>query len=424
MSARIGRWSRRDVLARTGAAAGCLAAPAVIPAIALGADGRPAPSERVRLGHIGLGDRGPNHYGIGGKDVEHVAVCDTWKNRREAGAKRLNCTAHADFRELLARGDIDGVVIAVPDHWHVPMAIAAAKAKKDIFLEKAVGTSVSEDLALREAIKTNARVFQYGPQRRAMGNYRRACELVRGKKIGELREIHVTAATFGPCAPRNGYKPAPAPPDLEYDLWLGPAPEVPYVPGRCQARGWYCIYDYCIGWISAWGSHVLSIAQWAYDTHRAGTIVVEATGTIPRDGLNDNLTQWDATLRFANGVLMTFKTGQNGVKFVGSEGWVEVNDRGQKAEPKELWTAEPKDGEVRLPAVSSLGDDFVRCIRTRKQTVSPIDDAVYSDILSHLADIAVRAGRKITWDPVKEQIVGDETAARMLSRSLRAPWKV
>ena len=411
--------TRRALL---GGAAAAAAAPYIITSSALGDAKKKAASERVTFAVIGLGDRGPGHCGMGGGAGQLVAVCDTWKDRREKVAAQRKVRGYADFREVLARDDIDAVVLTVPDHWHVPMGILAAKAGKDIFCEKALGTSVAEDLAMRAAVKRHGRVFQYGPQRRAMWQFRHACELVRNGRIGKVREIHVVAATFGGCAPKK-VDPKPVPASLMYDMWLGPAPAVPYVPGRCKSRGWYCIYDHSIGWIAAWGSHILSIAQWGYDTHKAGVTEYEGTGVIPNVGLNDNLTSWDVKMRCANGVKMTLKTGGNSVKFVGTEGEVWVGDRGRGAKPESLWKDKIKPEEIHLKS-ANLGADFVQCVKTRATTVGPIDDAVYSDIISHIADIAIRLKRPVKWDPAKEQIVGDEQASRMLSRAIRPPWRI
>jgi len=413
------RLTRRAFLGKTAVAA---AVPQVIASTALGNQEKAAASERVAFAVIGLGDRGPRHFGMGGPAAELVAVCDTWQDRREKHAEARKCRGYGDFREILARDDIDAVVLTVPDHWHVPLAILAAKAGKDIFCEKALGTSVAQDFALRETVKRYGRVFQYGPQRRAGDKWRHACELVRNGRLGELREIQITAMTYGPCAPKDP-KPEPPPATLDYDRWLGPAPEAPYVPGRCRARGWYCIYDYSLGWISAWGSHVLSIAQWGYDTHLSGITEYEGTGELPSEGLNDNLTRWDVQMQCANGVRMTLKTGGNAVKFVGTEGSVWVSDGGQGAEPASLWDAKITPDEIHLRS-GDLGRDFVECIKTRQTTISPIDDAVYSDVISHLSDIAIRLGRKVKWDPAKEQIIGDDEATRMLTRTLRKPWRI
>ena len=411
--------TRREFL---GEAAVAVAAPQIIARSVLGDDKKEPASERVTFAVIGLGDRGPRHLRMGGGAGQLVAVCDTWKDRREKVAAQCKVPGYTDFREILARDNVDAVVLTVPDHWHVPLAILAARAGKDIYCEKALGISVAADQALRAVVKRYGRVFQYGPQRRAGDKWQHACELVRNGRIGDVREIHVEAMTYGGCAPKDP-KPQPAPESLAYDMWLGPAPAAPYVPGRCKARGWYCIYDYCLGWISAWGSHVLSIAQWGYDTHRAGITEYEGAGELPNQGLNDNLTRWDVKMQCENGLKMTLKTGGNSVKFVGSEGTVWVSDGGQGAEPASLWNEKIKPEEIHLKS-GDLGRDFIQCVKSRETTVSPVDDAVYSDIISHISDIAIRLKRKVKWDPAKEEIVGDDEASRMLSRSTRGPWPI
>ena len=414
------RVTRRSFLGSTAAAVGL---PYILTGSALGDDKKKAASERVTFAVIGLGDRGPRHLGMGGGAGQLLAVCDTWKDRREKVAGQRKVRGYADFREVLARKDVDAVVLTVPDHWHVPMGILAAKAGKDIFCEKALGTSVAEDLAFRKAIKRYGRVFQYGPQRRTIRKFRHACELVRSGKIGKVKEIHIVTMTFGGCAPKKA-TPAPVPASLSYDMWLGPAPAVPYVPGRCKSRGWYCIYDHSLGWIAAWGSHVLSIAQWGYDIHKAGVTEYQGTGVIPNLGLNDNLTSWDVKMQCANGVKMTLKTGGNSVKFVGTEGSVWAADRGEGADPASLWKETIAPGQTHLKAVNDLGADFIHCVKTREETVGPIDSAVTSDIISHIADIAIRLKRPVKWDPAKEAIVGDEQASRMLTRAIRPPWTI
>jgi len=422
MAAKREQLTRRGFLCTTGAATAAVALPQIIPAGALGKDEKAAPSERVGFAVIGLGDRGPVHCRIGGGEGQLIAVCDTWKDRREKLAARYKVPAVADFREILARKDVDAVVLTVPDHWHVPMAILAAKAGKDIFCEKALGTSVEQDFALRSVLKRYKTVFQYGPQRRAAHKFRHACELVRNGRIGKVKEIHIVTMTYGACAPKKVVPEAP-PKDLSYEMWMGPSRKVPYVPGRCKSRGWYTIYDHSIGWIAAWGSHVLSIAQWGYDIHKAGITEYQGTGVIPNLGLNDNLTKWDVKMQCANGVKMTLKTGGNSVKFVGTEGTVWVADRGQGSDPESIWKDAIKPGEIHLKS-AHLGNDFIKCVKTRATTVGPIDDAVYSDIMSHIADIAIRLKRPVKWDPAKEVIVGDAEATKMLSRPIRSPWSI
>jgi len=414
--------TRRGFLCATGTAAAAIAVPQFIPPEALGKGEKAAPSERITFGVIGLGDRGPRHCKMGGAEGQLVAACDTWKDRRDKIAAKYKVKPYADFREVLANKEIDAVVITTPDHWHVPMAILAAKAGKDIFCEKALGISVEQDLALRAVLKRYKTVFQYGPQRRASHKFRHACELARNGRVGEIKEIHIITPTFGPCAAKKIEVQDP-PKTLDYEMWMGPCRQVPYVPGRCKSRGWYTIYEHSVGWIAAWGSHVLSIAQWGYDIHKAGITEYQGTGVIPNEGLNDNLVRWDVKMQCGNGVKMTLKTGTNTVKFVGTEGTVWASDRGQGSTPESLWKDTIKPGEKRLKC-ADLGSDFIKCVKTRATTVGPIDDAVYSDIMSHIADIAIRLKRPVKWDPAKEVIVGDAEASKMLSRPIRSPWSI
>ena len=409
---------RRFLQGAAATAAGALAAPYVLTSTALGAPGRRAASDRVTIGKIGCGGRG---NGIGGVGGQVVAACDVWKDRRERWAKRGG-KAYADFRELLAQDDIDAVAIATPDHWHVPTAVAAAKAGKDMYIEKPLGVSVWEDQVCRQMVKRYGRMFQYGTQQRSSGHCRFGCELVRSGRIGEIREVHVIAPNSGPG---GNAKPLPVPEGLDYDMWLGPAPWTPYTGCPRGGGSWYHVYDYAIGFIAGWGAHPLDILVWGWDTHLAGNWEVEGTGFIPTEGRNDVVCNWDVRIRFANGVKMTFKPGGNYTKFVGTEGWIGISRGGIQAEPKSLLKERIGPNDVHLPVSRrGHGGNFADAVRTRVTPVSNIDDAVRSDIISHVSDIAIRMGRTIVWDPVKEQIVGDEAASRMLRRPLRSPWRL
>ena len=404
--------TRRRFLAGAAAAA---AAPLILPSSVLGDEKKAPPSDRVGVGHIGVGGQGGGLRGIGGcRGAQSVAVCDAYKSRRGPNG-------YADFRELLAREDVDAVVVATPDHWHVPIAIAAAKAGKDMYVEKPLGVCIAEDLLCRDAIKRYGRVFQYGTQQRSSAHCRFGCELVRNGRIGKVHTIEVVAPNGG----RGGsLATAPVPDDLDYEMWIGPAPMVPYTPGRCRTPGTYWIYDYSIGFLGGWGAHPLDILVWGYDTHLAGIAEVEGTGVIPRDGLYDTVIDWDIRIQYANGVKLRFTPGGDYTKFIGTEGWVGISRGGIQAEPKSLLKSTIGPDEIHLIESNGHGQNFIDGVVTRQQPVSNIDDAVHSDIISLLSDITVRAGRKIRWDPVKETILDDGQAARMMARAYRAPWRL
>ncbi|MBC7352406.1 MAG: Gfo/Idh/MocA family oxidoreductase [Thermogutta sp.] len=400
-----------------------LAIPSFVKATALGLEGTTPPSERVTVGHIGVGGRGRDLLRgfMTCPGAQPVAVADAYRDRREAMAEMIKGKAYGDFRELLAREDIDAVVIATPDHWHVPIAIMAAKAGKHAYVEKPLGLTVEQDLLCRKVFRETGRVFQYGTQQRSMAHCRFGCELVRSGKIGELKRIEVIAPDGGAG---GSTEPAPVPPELDYEMWIGPAPMKPYTVSRCNPPGTYWIYDYSIGFLAGWGAHPLDIMIWGCDADLAGPMTFEGTGEIPKQGLYDTVIHWNVTVQMANGVVMTFKPGSDSTKFIGTEGWVDVRRSGIDAEPKSLLKLELGPNDVHLTRSPRHDQNFIEAVKSGGKAIAPIDEAVRSDIISHMCDIAIRTGRKITWDPKKEEIVGDPEAAKMLSRPMRPPWKL
>ncbi len=415
------RITRRSVLRRTAGGAGALvAAPYVITTAALGAPDKPPASERVTIGLIGCGGRGSGVFrGLMGSGGQPIAFCDPWKQRREKWAQQTGGTAYLDFREMLARDDLDAVCIGSTDCWHVHHTVAAAKAGKDTYTEKPLGVCLTEDLICRDAVRRYDRMFQYGTQQRSSAHCRYGCELVRSGYIGEVKELLVIAPD---SAPGNSTQPQPVPDGLDYDMWLGPAPWQPYCGQATGGGGWWHDYDYAIGFIAGWGAHPLDILVWGYDTHKTGPWEVEGTAHIPEKGRNNVVMKWDVDIRFANGVKMKFKPGGNYTQFTGTEGWIGISRGGIKADPPSLLKIQLKPEDVHLPESRNHGGNFLDAVKTRTDPVSNIEDAVHSDIISHVSDIAIRSGRKIVWDPDKEQIIGDEEAARRLARAWREPW--
>ena len=447
----IRRTRREFIKHATHAATGAMAAPYVITSAALGSGSTPPASERVTLGHIGVGNRGGGllHYFLNLSDCRCVAVCDPFTSRRTAQAKRIDehyakgskagtgkgCAAYNDFRELIARDDIDGVVIATPDHWHVPTAVAAARAGKDLYVEKPLGLSVEQNRTLRATCERYGRVFQYGTQQRSYPHFRRACELVRNGRIGRVHTINV----WCPPGEKGGStQPVPPPDDLDYDLWLGPAPVAPYTADRCQARGAYWISDYAIGFVAGWGAHPLDIAQWGNDTDDTGPVEYEGTGVFPTEGLYDTAISWDVHCRYAKGVEMRFMSPDVakpistrhklqaglGTMFVGDKGWIDVDRSRIYADPPSLLDGVIGPDELHLYESNHHWHNFISAIKTRTETVCTIGSAVRSDTISHLTEIAIRTGRRINWDPKAERIIGDEHASRMLTRAMRSPWRL
>ena len=413
------RVTRRGFLrsAAAGAAAGAVL-PTIVPSSVFGAD---APSNRVGFAQIGCGGRGGGV--MGGfhrqKDVQCVAACDPFKSRREGTARRLGAKPYKDFREVLALKDVDAVLIATPDHWHVPIAIAAAKAGKDMYVEKPLGITIEEDKACRAAIKRYGRIFQYGTQQRSSGHCRFGCELVRNGRIGKIHTIEVDAP-----AGRGGgsTKEIPVPDGFDYNLWLGPAPVSPYTKDRCTSSGTYFVYDNSIGFLGGWGAHPLDILVWGADIHNRGPVEIEGTGVIPTKGLFNTVTTWSVKCTFADGLKLIFKHGGDRTRFIGPDGWVQIRRGGISAGDPKLLKSAIKPDETHLVKSPGHCRNFVDSVKSRKPAVSTIDHAVWSNAISLLSDIAIRTRRKIKWDPKKETIVGDAQAAAMMKRAMRPPW--
>ncbi len=439
--------SRRTFLKRAAAA---MAVPMLIPSHVLGES---APSNRVNVALIGAGGRGNGLLGDFTKveTARVVAVCDCFKERRETTCTRLKevyqgdyARPYADFREVLASPDIDAVVVATPDHWHVPIAIAAARAGKDMYVEKPLGVSMEWAWTLRKAVRRNKSIFQYGTQQRSSEKFRRACELVRNGYIGEVQRIDawcpdISSQYSAFSVPQYGStEPADVPPDFDYDMWLGPAPKKPYTVDRCTCFGAYHIYDYALGFIAGWGAHPLDIAQWGLDTDHTSPVRYEGTGSIPTQGLYDTIDSWDMECAYKNGVkirLMGHRVAEpvvtayrpwkdHGTTFFGTEGWISVDRSDIHVSDAKLLDIVLKADDVRFRESSSHGRDFISCVKSRETPLSSLEAAIRSDTISHLCDISIRLNQPIEWDPEKERIVGNERAQALLSRPLREPWNL
>jgi len=451
----ISRWSRRRFL-QTGLAACAL--PYSLPGKLLGGSDRVPPSERIALAAIGVGGQGTQllRTALALPQAQVLAVCDVNRNQRQK-AKNLvdrhydnhDCRTYHDFRQLLQRQDIDAVLIATPDHWHVPIAVAAMEHGKDVYMEKPMSRSVQEDQILRSVVHRTGRIFQFGTQQRSMHQFRLACELVRNGLLGKLFAIQVWAPA---SRPGGSTEPTDPPLELDYNFWLGPAPWAPYTPDRCSTvfhrKTWWFIRDYTLGWISGWGIHPIDIAYWGAHPWMTGPIEVEGTGLFPVRGACDTAVTWNVTFRFASGLRLHFlgvptpskestearptppfrerfkQTTTHGTAFEGSEGWVCVDRIRINASSEELLRLSPsKNLRIRLPQSRNHILNFLQAVRTRKSPIAPIDQAVQSDLLCQIAEIAIRLGRKLRWDPQTEQFLNDPEANRRLhAPPWRSPW--
>lgn len=432
--------ARRDFLK----AVGVVAAPYFVPARVLGAE---APSNKLRVGCIGVGRQGSAdmreclNQGLDPKTAaEVVAVCDV-DQRRATNAQREVASfyrqqrpgstpspidAVSDFRELLSRSDIDALLIATPDHWHGPAASLAAKAGKSIYLQKPLAYTIREGRQLVDAVRRAGVVLQTGSQQRSDRHFRRACELVRNGRIGRLRRIVVTLPPDVGTAPMIA---GVAPPNLDYDKWLGPAPLSDYSETRVHPQdgygrpGWLQIEPYCRGMISGWGSHMLDIAQWGHDSDDTGPTEIEGKAEFPERGVFNVHTTFNASCRYTDGVVIEAATGEPaGVVFEGDEGTVHTGRWFVKTQPESLLQSPLGPAAVRLYKSDNHMADFLRCAREGIDPACPVEVGHRSNTVCVLMHIAMKLGRRLKWDPVAERFSGDEEANALLDYPHREPW--
>ena len=403
--------------------------PCLVPGSLLGAA---APSNQITIGFIGTGDHGVNwnldrYLKLPAARVVMVCDVDGYRMRRakamvDAAYDNQDCAMSKDFRDVLARKDIDAVMISTPDHWHTLISLMAARAGKDVQCEKPTLT-IAEGKILIETIRKLKRVFQTSTEDRSLPQYHRMAELVRNGRVGKLQRIEVILPKQ-PTFPGDP-TPQPVPPDLDWELWLGPAPFAPYTQHRAHFN-FRWIQDYSGGIICDWGAHLFDTAQWANDTERSGPVQIEGTGTYWEGGLFNTVKEYAVTYRYANGVVMTCTPGNPSIKFIGTEGW--VGNRGWRgkveASSDEILNSVIGPNELHLYTnPEGEHDDFLKCVKSRQDPYFPVDVGHRVSTVCHLANIAIRLGRKLNWDPQAERFENDETANALLSRPLRSPWK-
>ena len=440
------RASRRSFLATTSTAV--IAAPFLLPSRIWGAETKP--NSRLNLGFIGMGKQAGGLMGgfLGKKETQTVGVCDVDTTRRNHAkkmaedfyAKRSDagsykgCDAYNDFRELLARKDIDAVVIATPDHWHAFISIAAAQAGKDIYCEKPLCESIHEARAMVNAVRKNKRVFQTGSMQRSAREFRVACELVRNGRIGKIERVEVMVG--GPGIPCD-LPVETAEPGLDWDMWLGPAPQRGY-HSELSPRGvhnhfpnWRRYREYGGGMVTDWGAHHFDIAQWGLGMDDSGPVeILPAANAKATHGVR---------LKYASGVEVTHKDG-NGVWFYGTEGRIFVNRgkfelwRGeQRHSPAEAKLKEALDGaekeflteaKVRLYQSTDHKADFLTSIQTRKAPICDVEVGARTVSVCHLVNLAYYHGQPLKWNPTQEQFTGGTGKAEWLNVPHRGPWQV
>lgn len=419
---------RRKFLKTVGASA--LTFPTIIPAHVLGAE---APSKRITVGMIGVGNHGTHrnlNMFIRQPDARVVAVCDAYRSRA-ANAQQMTdkhydatgCKIHDDFREILERDDIDAVMISTPDHWHALMSAMALRRGKDVICEKPTLT-IAEGRYIADLVKKTGRVFQTSTEDRSLFVYHRLAEAVRNGRIGKLQEIKVTLVAGQHF--KTGEPTAP-PADLNWDLWQGPAPESPFRPEVTEKQHWRHVFDYSGGKFSDWGMHQLDTAQWANDTEHSGPVEVEGKGTVNEGSIYNTFIKYELDYRYANGVKLNVKSGGTGIRFIGSDGWcgskswdsgLEASDRAIVKDPI------PEDGVHLYTCKGGEHRNFLDCVKSRKAPYFPAEIGHRCASLCHLGNISMQLGRKLAWNPDKEEVLNDAEANAMRSREMREPWNL
>jgi predicted dehydrogenase len=418
-------FNRRDLLKGSLAVgASTFAIPAIVPSWSIGA---PAPSNRITIGVIGTGGKGMGNLKafMNYSDVKIVAVCDVDAAHLQKAREQAELTAgscYNDFRELLARDDIDAVAVNTPDHWHVPISIAAIKAGKDVFCEKPLTLTIGGGRMLADASKRYGAVFQTGSQQRSDVEFRFGCELVRNGRIGKLQTIEVGIPGNNRDNPLD-WQAQPVPDGFDYDMWLGPAQDAPYTPERCHYTFRFML-DYSGGQVTNWGAHYLDIAQWGIGADDSGPVEILGKGEFPTSGLFTTATHVDVTYTYANGVKLFLRTDKGYVRFNGTKGSVFIQRGFIETTPKSLVTTVIGPDEIHLYRSADHKRNFLDCIKSRSETVVPAEIGHRSSSLCHLANIAMLTGRPLNWDPQKERFTNDDAANRMLTRSMRPPWRL
>ena len=432
--------SRRRFIATSAAA---LALPTVVPSSIFGQN---RPSNRIAVGVIGWGMQGPEDTRnfLAAEDCRMVAACDLDKHHLADAVDTINqnyqnkdCAAYHDYRELLARKDIDAVIMAVPDHWHALVATEAARQKKDVYGEKPLAKTIAEQQAIVRAVEQNNIIWQTGSWRRSQASYRRAAEIVRNGIIGKVKTVEVGLldghidfiAQFSGMDPSREIQPPP--PELDYETWIGPSTMQPYIQARVHMN-WRWNYNTGGGMLMDWIGHHCDIAHWGMDCDRSGPSEIEGHGDFPpTTDIFNTATTYRIELKYPQDIHMTIAGGdpdiEQGTKWIGTDGWLAVTEWGfECSKPEFTGSKNLPDALRKVKLYESPGHarNFLDCVKSRQPTVAPVQTGHHSTIPGHLGLISMLTGRKIHWDVAKEEIIGDPAASKLLSREYRAPWKL
>ncbi|TDE10547.1 Gfo/Idh/MocA family protein [Dyadobacter psychrotolerans] len=450
--------NRRNFIEKSSLAIAAFGMPTIVPASVFGKN---APSNKITIGMIGTGRQGfgqnlqgsdmksigtrvPGLLDVNDAQVVAVSDVDSWRmnkaktvieahyGKNSANGTYKGCGTHTDFREMLNRKDIDAIMISTPDYWHVPMGIMAAKAGKHVSCEKPLSMSVHQGRELVDALKKYGVVNRTDSEFRSVRPQNHAVELVRNGRIGKLQKVEVSFPSDPtPVAPQADM---PVPKDLNYDLWLGPMPYVPYTDMRVHTPfditkrpNWMRVDNYAQGMIANWGAHYFDMAQWANNTEYSGPVEVEGKGEFPRS-LWNSMINFAVTYRYANGVELTCEqtpTSKPSIKYTGSDGWILVADFPGtiKASNPQILTSRPGKGELDLSQTLWDKTDFIEAVKTRRKTLEPIEVGHRTISISQIGLIACQIGEKLKWDPAKELFVGNNAANALLASPLaRKEW--
>jgi predicted dehydrogenase len=445
--------SRRDFVHRS--VKGAIGA-AILPTVLGSCSNWKGANDRVVVGHIGVGSRGTDElmsYFLPLREAMNIAVCDTFKDRRENVAQKINkfykennftneqCKTYLDMDELLARKDIDVVHITTPDHWHVLAAIKAARAGKHIMLAKPLGLSYPQNLILAKELKDHKVKFHYGTQQRSFEHMKLGYDLIRSGAIGEIGRVDVWAPGKNDV-PVPVCNEVPVPADFDFERWSGPAPLRPYCPDRVTNNSSWFNNDYSIGFLAGWGAHPLDILVWILKDKVNGNYSCEGNGQYwPAGGLYNNIMSWDVNCKYENGLELHFVSSDvasggmldkytrkegDGTTFYGTKGWITLSRSSAQSDIPEINQKlnnfpKNKNGGIKSDN-NTMGRRFLSVAREKEAELCPLDEAIISDTISHMGDIAIRTGRKVTWDPQKGEVSGDAEANKLYVRDMRAPY--